>query len=223
MISATLRFKPMDREFIADLIGLSPKEQSAELAMFARVEIDKASDQNERVLGRRVSHEVFVDGSRGGNLERVKPDGVIVANFDLGTDIVEWIWSRIVENSPVLTGAFKRSHRLYADGVEVGSPADIPADVVEIVVTSLAPYARKLERGLSRQALDGIYEAVAAVAQKRYGRLAGIRFTYRSPISGASALERWARANASNETGSARQRRKYQKNIRQPAIMIRLR
>ena len=54
------------------------------------------------------------------------------------------------------------------------------------------PYARKIEGDLSRepsskQAPEGVYEAVATLAQRRFGNVAMIRFSYRTPIDGAIA------------------------------------
>jgi hypothetical protein len=45
---------------------------------------------------------------------------------------------------------------------------------------STVPYARKIERGLSPQAPDGVYQVVAVLAQKRFGNVARIRFSYRA-------------------------------------------
>lgn len=220
-MSIETRFKPTDREVLFDLSGLSPAEQSAALAAFARQEIAAARAQNERALGGSLAYETFVDGSRSDRLERVAPNGVIVAEFDLGTDVVQWTWDMVQKHSPVLTGAFRASQRLYADGVEVEGPASVPFGADEIVILSVAPYARKIERRQSDQAPDGVYEAVAALAAARYGAQARIRFSYRAPIGGDTALEQWARRHSATPQAAAKpRRRQYGVDVRQPAIVI---
>jgi hypothetical protein len=219
-VSVETRLKPFDREVLFDLAGRSPAEQSAALAEFARQEIAAAQAQNERALGHAVDYETFVDGARSAAFERVAPNGVIVAECDLKADLVQWIWETVQKHSPVLTGAFRASQRLYADGVEVAGPADVPTSADEIVIQSIVPYARKIERGESKQALDGVYEAAAAMASVRYGDQARIRFTFRSPIGGDTALETWAARHSAKAQGAPKQRRQFQADARQPAIVI---
>lgn len=219
-MSIETRIKPFERDVLFDLSGLSPEEQSAVLAEFARQEIDAAAAQNKAAIGHSVDYETFVDGAKSNRLESVSPAGTIVAEFDLGTDLVQWVWDEVQKHSPVLTGAFKRSQRLFADGVELDGPESIPDGVEEIVIVSVAPYARKIERGQSSQVPNGVYEAVAAMAAARYGNQANIRFTYREPMGGATELEQWARVHSAREDGAAKQRRQYAKDIRNPAVVI---
>ena len=54
-----------------------------------------------------------------------------------------------------------------------GSTAD------EYVFINTVPYARKIERGSSSQAPDGVYQAVAMLARDRFGNVA--RITYLVP------------------------------------------
>lgn len=226
-MAVVTKFKPIERDVLFDLAGLSAEEQSAALAEFARQELAAAEAQNERALGHTVTYDTFVDGAKSANLNAVKPNGVIVGDFDLGTDLVAWIYEQLVKHSPVGSapkdkhpGLYRKSHAIYVDGKEIDGPEDVSVDAEEIVITNVVPYARKIEGGLSKQSPDGVYQAVAAMAAARYGNQARIRFTYRSPIGGATQLDTWASARASRENGSARQRRQYQKNVRQPAITI---
>ena len=80
------------------------------------------------------------------------------------------------------------------------------------------PYARKIEgyRGLggvvhrapsSPQAPDGVYQAVATLAQRKFGNVAKITFSYRTAIGGEII------------GGKAGDRSK----LRNPAIVVRLR
>ncbi len=182
---------------------LSPKARSGLIADAARQALAEAQAQNRAALGRVPEHDTFVDGRRAAPLESVNPDrGTIVFDFQISFDLFEYIGRMLVMNSPVLTGKYQRSHRLYADGMEVDAyNPGMAAD--EWVFTTSAPYARRIEAGSSDQAPAGVYEAVAALAAKRYGNVAAIKFSYRDVIGGT----RGAAARAA----------------RQPAIIIRLR
>jgi hypothetical protein len=205
--------------FFAPGGGLSPQDQSKALAEFARAKIAEADAINAKSSGSAVSREVYVDGVRGAALETVKPNGEIVAEYDLASDVIEWTFAQVRAASPVLTGRYRLSHRLYADGVEVESPKEA-TNASEIIITSVVPYARKIERGQSPKAPDGVYQAVAALAQRRFGNIARIRFTYRSPVGGGTDLEKWATRHSAK---SRRPHKQHDLDTRQPAIVITLR
>jgi hypothetical protein len=81
------------------------------------------------------------------------------------------------------------------------------------------PYARKIERGHSKQAPNGVYETVAHLAARRFGNMARIRFGYRSPLFGS--IKEWAgrtrlQPKGRRRTGSSRQ----DWLTRQPAIIV---
>jgi hypothetical protein len=153
------------------------------LAAFAAEQIKEAAQQDRQVLGVVPPYDVYVDGRKGAPLTDVKPDGVIRAEFHLVFDVLAWIATQLQTHSPVLTGRYAKSHELFADGAEVNDPDHAPpAD--EYVFTNIQPYARKLERGKSSQAPDGVYQAVATLAQQRFGNVAKITFSYRTVIGG---------------------------------------
>jgi hypothetical protein len=58
-------------------------------------------------------------------------------------------------------GLYKRSHVLIADGVAVDDGKIPPLAKTSDVRFNIQPYARKIERGLSPQRPDGVYQAVA--------------------------------------------------------------
>lgn len=159
---------------------MSPKEISARFAMAAGELIDEARDANRIALGYLPDLDVYVDGREGAALSSVRPNGTITAVFDVLEGVLEWIGRELVEMSPVLTGTFARSHVLFIDGVERDPAAPLPANFEEAAFLNSQPYARKIERGQSGQAPDGIYEAIAAVAKRRFGNIAQIRYSFRS-------------------------------------------
>lgn len=163
--------------------GLGPKVRSAMLAEFAAEAIEDAKQQNKKAIGRVPPYEVFVDGREGAPLTSVQPNGTIRAEFQLVNEVIAWISTQLQMHSPVLTGRYAKSHELYADGIDTENPNN-PPPAEEYVFLNIQPYARKIERGLSTQAPDGVYQAVATLAAARFGNVANIRFSYRTAISG---------------------------------------
>jgi hypothetical protein len=187
---------------------LSPQARSAALASIARAGLAEAQETNRKALGRVPPHETVVDSRRGGDIDAVKPDGVIVFEFELLDDLFGWIDLQLIKHAPVLTGKFRRSFVLFADGVEIDPDGPLP-QAREFSYVNVQPYARKIERGHSSQAPNGVFQVVAALANTRFGNMANIRFSYRTPIA--------------SKAGSAKARRKSDTANRQPAIVITLR
>lgn len=198
-----LRIEPIERDirvFVND--NTNPKVVSAAIAGAAREALSEALEINTRAIGYAPHYDTFVDGVQGASLDSVRR--VIVFDFDLINEAVDWIHNRLKAISPVLTGEYQRKHLLYADGREV-PPDTLPPPALEYVFLNEVPYARKIERGLSKQAPEGVYQVVAAEAQSRFSKLARIRFSYRE-----FALAQGANSRARRDS-------------RQPAIIISLR
>jgi hypothetical protein len=217
LMAVVAKIEPISRDIQAIIReNLSPAARSRVLARFARETINEASDINRRALGKVPPYQTFVDGRRSEALERVRPDGVIVAEFDLISELLGFVSQQLWVHSPIRTGRYQKSHRIFADGALVGEVANNTralaapggrwtsgmVDAREWVFVSVAPYARRIERGWSRQAPDGVYQAVAALARRRFASLARIQFSYRGV------------------TGLSFPKRRSVTDTRQPAIVI---
>lgn len=208
-IAATLRVM-VDKD-------ASEGAQKAAIARFARDEIAKADVINTRALGRAPSKEVTVDGRKGGALESVKVNGgLIVAEWEIFTDVLVWIAKTLKERSPRISGEYVSGHRLFADGVEI-PVTNSPPRAGEFTFLNLVPYARKIEIGKTKagrnfviQVPNRIYERVAQDARARFGNVADIRFAYREP-TGAYQLRRPSRG-----------RRNASRAVRAPAIIVKI-
>ncbi|MFC3693123.1 hypothetical protein [Chenggangzhangella methanolivorans] len=221
-MSLRSRLDPIDRDIDAILAeDLSPQARSSALADVARGELRAAQDVNARAMGGRTPpHDTFVDGRRGAIEDSVSPQGVIAYEFTLLEELFAWIADQLVTHAPVLTGKFSRSFAFFADGVEVSEGAPAP-QASEYVFLNLQPYARKIERGLSSQAPDGVFEVLAAMAAARFGNVARIRFGFRSVPAGA--VGEWAARTNLQSRASSRNRPGAQRTdwlTRQPAIVI---
>ncbi|WP_156369147.1 hypothetical protein [Aureimonas sp. Leaf324] len=167
------------------------------LASFAREEIAVTKARNEAAAGRTSGKpKIAVDGRQGAPLGSVKPDGTIVAKFNTEVTALRWILRQLELESPRLTGAYRASHSVYADGrlIQLGSGGDIP-DAAEFVIASDVPYGVKLDPkdGLparSKQAPKGVYAAIAAVATTRFDAEADIFFTFREVPMAKGGLHR---------------------------------
>lgn len=211
------KVEPIDRDLILSLIG-TPKERSAIFAEFAREQLADAEQINESVLGHIPTHTAFVDGSEGASEDDVRPDGVIIYEFALVTDLFTWIRDQLQQHSPIGSGAdphpglYQRSNLFYAGGVEA-DPADPPLGATEYAFVNVQPYAAKIERGLSRQFPDGVYQTVATMARDRFGDQARIEFNYRalvgSSITSVPPRKNTRAALAANKS-----------DVRQPSIII---
>lgn len=203
--------------------ALSPAARSAMIADAAREGLAEAQAVNRAALGRDTPHKAYVDGRQGAPFESVNPDrGVIAIEFDISIDVFDFIGRLLVLHSPVLTGAYQDSHQLYADGVAV-ERYDQATRAEEWVFLSPMPYARKIERGLSDQAPDGVYQAVAELARKRYGNIAAVKFTYRSTTLDYVAGEHGKGARKRMQQQPARRSAMaMERATRLPAISVRL-
>src|SRR3954468_801693 len=159
------------------------------LANFARFEIAKAAAHNSRILGRQARYETFVDGRHNAPLDSVKPDGRIIAEFELAEDVLLWIGDQLFTHSPWRTGRYTRSHELFIDGRLYDPSGPFPTDFREAFFVNTQPYARKIEGGgsrapLSNQAPHGVYQVVADLASKRFGNISSVRYGFRTPLFG---------------------------------------
>lgn len=222
------RVEPINRDIELMLKEtLSPAAQSKQFAQFAGEQIEDAKKTNRTILGRVPRMMLTVDGKMNAPLASVRPNGVVIAEFELLTDTLAWIGEQLVKHSPVgKSGTYKRSHVLLADGVEIDVGKVIPEAEVYTFINGV-PYARKIEKGSSSQAPSGVYQAVATLASGRFGNVAKISFSYQSLKGGAvgkwsqsASAQRHAAANRSHSGSSAASRSEWL--TRQPAITVRV-
>ncbi|WP_020178084.1 hypothetical protein [Methylopila sp. M107] len=226
-MSLRTRLDPIDLDLRAIIDeDLSPEAQSRQVAAYAREQLAEAQEINRQALGRVPPHETVVDGRPGAPVDAVRPDGTIVFAFEMLDDLFNYIAEQLLLHAPVLTGAFRSSFVFLADGVEVETGAQYPA-ASEYVFLSPLPYAAKLERGLSAQAPDGVFQVVATMAKRRFGNLAAVKFSYRAygdegftayiPAPRLTTRNRQGRFASDGRDRSAQNR---ERSLRKPAIVI---
>jgi hypothetical protein len=219
-MAARFKFPVVNERVVFSGDGIfSPEARAEALAAMARASIEEIDRENDAVVGRDVRYQTFVDGRRTSNLREARDTSVILARWDLAVGVVSYIWDILGKSGPVLTGKYRASARMYADGVEIDDP-DKAIGAREVMFVPIVPYARKIERGKGRYAPGHVYEAVAAMANARFSNVARIKFTYAEPEGPAPALDVWASRHASMESSPRRRRAQLQKNRRNPAILV---
>lgn len=202
---------------------LSPAAQQMAVANYAADQIRQADAKNQRVLGRVPPKAITVDGRAGGSLDQVRAvGGSIIVEWELMTDVLVWIGNALKDRSPVVSGTYRDSHTLFADGTEIEVGSEIPGNVSELVFLSPLLYARKIEVGKTESGRDfviqvpnRIYERTARDANSRFGNIARISMTYRAPFGGS--LLKYVPAHRSRRASAA-----HERQLRVPAIVVSL-
>jgi hypothetical protein len=218
------RIDPIDRDIklIVDEL-LSPDARRRQFAQAAQEFLDEADETNRRVIGHLPRNTTFVDGRAGASIAQVRADGVIVREYELVFDVLEFIMEQLRVISPIGKGGdgrpghpgfYRGSHRLFADGAEVSSDGPVP-QAAEYVFLSAAPYTRKIEKQWA------VYQFTAVKAAARFGNVARVRFGWQSPLlsyvaGGANRIQRAAQRNQ-----PAKQSAKHiERATRVPAIIV---
>lgn len=221
-MALTTKIEPFDltRDVLV-AAGLTPAGQAKMFQRVAREELTKGQDRNRLALGYVPPHTTTVDQSRGAALESAKSDSTVVFEFELIQTALAAIGELLVRHSPVRSGRFQSSFILFADGIAV-EPGKVPSDADEFAFINSQPYARKIERGLSPQAPEGVADAVAALARRRWGNNANIRFSFRAFPSGAVGA--WAQTGSARALAARVRKRNPASHTdwltRQPAVVI---
>jgi hypothetical protein len=178
------KIERIDTDIALFMEDVSPATQSEALADFAEDQLARALEGNRSAIGAEPAFDTFVDGRRDAALTDVRPDGSIVFEFHILSDVVRWVDGLLIEFSPVRTGRYQRSHVLFVDGAAVDPQGAIP-DGQEFVLMNLQPYAEDIENDLSKQAPDGVFQAAAALANEKFGQIATVEFGYRDAPANA--------------------------------------
>lgn len=200
----------------------SPVQRAMSAARIHRNAVSDAQNGQARALGAPLPSTTWVDGRKGAPPESVNPDhGIILTQFQFASDVIEFIDAMLILHSPVKTGAYQRSHLLFADGNEA-DPMH-PPQAKEYLFMSSLPYARKIERGQGSAPDEGVYEGAVALATARYGNVAWIKFTFRS-IAGEdySSVALGGRKGGKTAGHNLRTANRMHNETRYPAIVIRM-
>lgn len=201
------------RVITEDLMGPAASKALAGAHRKAHEEIIRA--KSGRVM--RPSFEHIVDGRKGAPLDSVKPDGILVTNYDSRPEIVFATLAALTRNSPRLSGEYARSHIILVNGTQVSEVPSALAYSDVVTITNTVPYARRLEVGVSEDGTPFVVQVAPRIYERtakreiipQFRQIADIRFAY-VDISGAYRRKR-SGGRRDRGVGSA---------IRYPAIII---
>lgn len=206
------------------------RARGAAFATFAREQIGFADEVNRRVIGRVPARDVYADGRKGAALESAQKQ--VIAEYHLLEETLIYIQEQLRKHSPVgkatdprpgHPGMYRDTHILVVDGQAWELGALMPVAFEDAFFANAVPYARRIENGWSKQAPAGVYEAVAVLAQRRFGNVARIGFSWRTIMTGA--VEAWAQTPGARAHADRHGRRRDAQEWlrRQPAITVRAR
>ncbi len=143
------------------------------------------------------------------------------SDSDADPTVLAWIAEQLRAGSPVLSGAYRDAHMLYADGEELMRASEVNENTQlpqaqEFSIANTVPYARKIEMGTTKAGRafvisvpNHLYERVAKDASERFEGLAEISFEMRAVIGAQQTPQRSARP-AHNKS-----------DVRYPSIIVR--
>lgn len=157
--------------------------------------IATAKREHARIMGRDPRPKRFtrtVDGRVGADEEAVKANGRIVYDYGRMAEVVQFAMETLFDLSPVLSGEYRNSHRMFVDGVEVRNLAGWNGEG-DVIISNSVPYARKIELGKMTMRVSGsdqVYQQAQAIVQRRYHNIASVHFTYQGIVGGAHLASR---------------------------------
>jgi hypothetical protein len=215
MLQITSDFNTQGTELTEWIREVQSPSTVTEIVQFVADEIASIDAVYLRIVGHTVRKLITVDGRVGGALESVRPaGGEIDVEWDVVSDVLIWIGQTLRDRSPVVSGEYRDSHTLFADGDEV-SVGDVIPPASSYTFINTTPYARKIEIGKTESGRDfviqvpnRIYERTGQDAQARFGNIAKITTGFEAAPSGSAlALDQKSRSfGARGRRVSPRQR-----------------
>ncbi|MCW5695780.1 MAG: hypothetical protein KIS96_03485 [Bauldia sp.] len=129
--------------------------------------------------------DAYANRPGNANLDSVILPGPIVYRYRYLREAVVFALSALRKASPVVSGAYRNSHRVFVDGIPVdGVPAQITPGST-IMISNLVPYARRLEVGKTQsgrafviQVPPHIYQRVTDQVRARFRNIGSITSGY---------------------------------------------
>lgn len=152
--------------------------------------VSTAKREHAAIMGdepRPTSFIRIVDGMVGAAEERVKPDGVIIYQYQRIAEVVQFAMETLFDLSPVLTGAYRNAHQMMLNGMVVANLANWRSGD-EVTITNTLPYSRKIEVGKMKMKVSGsaeVYQQARRKIAARFGNVVSVQFTFRAVIDGA--------------------------------------
>lgn len=146
--------------------------------------------------GSKPMFEVYANRPGQTNIELVEIPGPIVYTYRYLKEIIEFALNALREASPVQSGKYRDGHKLYLDGAQTDTVPDTIPYGVDVMISNVMPYARRLEVGKTKsgrafvvQVPPKIYERTVRLVRAKYRNVVKITFSY-ADISGPGGRTR---------------------------------
>lgn len=140
-----------------------------------------------------------VDGVRGAPEEAVKPNGLIVYQYQRLDAVIEFALEILRALSPVASGRYRGAHTVLINGAPVAWPAVVQSGDA-VMISNAEPYARKIELGhmtMNVPGSDHVYQQAQQIVQSRFAAAARVNFA----MVDVPAFSYWLRRSQRREKG----------------------
>lgn len=226
----TGRLRNFDREEALYLQELRGEARKAFIRDAAAEVFGEARAQNLRTLGYAADEIRSTDNVINKPAEQMAIGGWSQVEFDLNSDVIAFtvelarrLSPRSGSNRKAPQETYAENHLAIVDGTVVPPPYRV-GKFERAVVINLLPYARKIERGLSKKRPNGVYEALLfPEVVKRYGGQFDISFTYLGGFVEKFGKRSFLQTQIVGRDGRVKRQRRVRKIVdrdRLPAIVI---
>lgn len=200
----------------------------------AQQAFDETRARNLSATGQVLPEKIVTDGVLnkrpedmvvGGKSELLTGEpGTRVIPFTLA--LLERVSPRGRSNSKPEEARYAKSHAVFVDGQRIDEPYILPPNWSRLVFTSLSPYHRKIERGLSKQRPNGVYELlVYPEVEKEFGAVFNVDFNYEGGLVAPFGKTSYIQTAVPGADGRLKRRRRKRKitdaaRSRLPAIIV---
>lgn len=204
------------RVFVADKLPEQAKEAMVQAALTRKAQVE--SEQSSRA-GVKPTVTMVVDGVKNAPLNTVKPNGVILLDWNYLQEAVLVTVGYLRRHGPVLKGDWKRAISVEVGERWVDPTAPIPADAKEAFVFVNVPYARRLEIGKHNDGRPFVIQVEHHFIEKTVLKLRASMRSLATFDFAWAPLEHSAAAHKA--AGTRRTRAGHDRAMRVPGIRIR--
>lgn len=225
------------KETLVELVGadLTGPFRREILRRAADEAFSRSRDDNFRILGVRLPESLATDGVIGRQPEEMKVGGKSVLTFGrpaaaiipFTLELAARVSPRGRSNSKPDDLRYFKSHAVFVDGKRLEPPYLMPLDWRQMIFASLSPYTRKIERGLSKQRPNGVYEILLLPEiEAEFGDQYDISFNYVGGLVAAFGKRAYLQTFVAGPPGGKPKRRRRRRKIydvsreRIPAIIV---
>lgn len=164
------RFETFDRDIKLSTVGLTEKEISREVALFAKSSVAELIRTGEA----SPSYSRFVNGRKGAPEEAFDVrssaiPGPILYEFAWWQELITDALSELIKRSPKQKGRYARSFIVLANQAPVTNYEAIDG-AAEVIIFNTQPYTRKVEVGAMAMTVPPRhFDATNAVLRRKYG------------------------------------------------------